>query len=380
MQTQVPNSDGSPARPSRSPYRAVIVLFACTFIFILLHGHTAVTADCHTSTVSRPLALPARGVRFGNSTQHDHGSYPAIAMNASGLVVEVDEPYGKLKAIEYRVGQVNGSSVTWGNRYEVPLDLNQGYRPSVALTKSGQVIIVWSYFPNRSNPNHLYYKVGQLDAKGGSNQQILWLTKTQFWDTGFNASVSVNDNGLIVGVHESGTGGNGLYYKIGEFANPPLSYHIKWTSREYGIKYTSGVNPRVAINNENQVVEVHQVQASENLLHYIRGTVSAPFRNIAFAGDQPRYQSNASTPTVALLDSGLVIEAHVENDKLGAMVGQLSGSDAIGVNWSSSVTFDPPVTDQLDPQVAAIGNRAILFTGGNYLKNNWGVFHHVALF
>ena len=79
-----------------------------------------------------------------------YGLYPKVAVNASGLAVEVEQLDGSIGKISYRIGQVGGSSVTWGDRYEVPIDPFTNlpaYRPSVAITKGGQVIIVGAILP-----------------------------------------------------------------------------------------------------------------------------------------------------------------------------------------------------------------------------------------
>ena len=92
----------------------------------------------------------------------------------------------------------------------------RAYRPSAAITKGGQVIIVWSTCAAGEQAKVCCgTEVGQVDPNGGANQRILRPTLPDTWDAGFNSSIAVNDNGLVVGVHESGTNGTGLYYRIG---------------------------------------------------------------------------------------------------------------------------------------------------------------------
>lgn len=268
------------------------------------------------------------------------------------------------------MGQINGSGVNWGKSYVVPLTFSSnhgGYFPAVALTKSGVVILAFQYYDGRRSPNQLYYMVGQLDPNGGSDQRILWLTAAQLYDRGNRVSLAVNDNGLIIGAHETGSGGNGLYYRIGQLPNPPQSYSIKWTTGETGIRYSGGVLPHITLNNQNQVLEVHQVQDNENLLHYIRGTISAPYSSVNFAKDQPRYDSNAANPTIALLDNGVAVEAHtvkVGKTRVDARWAQLNPSDPTKLNWGCYSPFTPTGDDRSYPQVATNGNTAIMVTFG----------------
>ncbi len=91
-------------------------------------------------------------------------------------------------------------------------------------------------------------------------------------------------------------------------------------------------------------------------------------------------RNNASEPTIALLDSGLVIESHMESGKLGGMVGQLNTTDSIKINWTCSLLFNPPVTNQERPELAAISNTAILVTVGNPYTNNSRLYSYVSKF
>jgi hypothetical protein len=70
----------------------------------------------------------------------------------------------------------------------------------------------------------------------------------------------------------------------------------------------------------------------------------------------------------------------MESGKLGGMVGQLSTTDSIKINWTCSLMFNPPVTDQERPELAAIGNTAILVTVGNPYTNNSRLYSYVSKF
>jgi hypothetical protein len=59
-----------------------------------------------------------------------------------------------------------------------------------------------------------------IDPNGGVDQSLTWLTKEIHWDAGFHARIAMNDNGLIVGVHETGHASTGMYYRVGHFTNP----------------------------------------------------------------------------------------------------------------------------------------------------------------
>lgn len=166
---------------------------------------------------------------------------------------------------------------------------------------------------------------------------------------------------MIVGVHEAGRGGDGIYYRVGHLRNPAGGdYTIQWDSGQWGIKYDMGANPRIAINNHNEVISVHQVP-NENLLHYRRGIVSEG--TIQFT-ESMRYDDYATDPSVALLDSGLVLEVHGNRPqgpnrfrRLMSRTGNLSRSDPARVEWADS--YENPLAAWDSPAIATNGTHAI---------------------
>jgi hypothetical protein len=207
--------------------------------------------------------------------------------------------------------------------------------PSVALSKEGYVIVVHSN-NNFKSGTDLYYRVGKINPDGDQNQSIAWLTDFVHWDAGFHAAIAINDRGVIVGVHEAGRGGTGLYYRVGHLRNPAGGdYTVQWDSTPWGVHYEDGINPSIAINNHNQVVEAHQV-TGETLLHYRRGNLTGGTINFA---ESRRYDNHAEQPAVALLDNGLVLEVH----SLGGLIsrtGWLSLSNSTDIEWSTPIKVD----------------------------------------
>jgi len=297
-----------------------------------------------------------QALQWSTAEQYDQGVDTSVTMHPSGLVLEVHQSHAVGNfGLWYRVGMVNGPSVTWGGSQS--LGATEGSWPNFAISKEGYVIFVRSSGQFKSG-SELRYQVGKIDPYGGINQSITWLHYGD-WDAGFHSSIAINDNGVIVGVHETGHSSTGLYYRVGHLTNPARGdYSITWDSGQYGIHYDDGINPHIALNNKNEVVEVHQV-TGESLLHYRRGTVSGG--TIHFAGSQ-RYDNDAVRPAVALLDSGLVVELHAGTY---ARTGQLSTTNSQLIDWSNSVkisnhegTFPP-------------GTYPAVATNGAYVLGTW---------
>jgi hypothetical protein len=184
----------------------------------------------------------------------------------------------------YRVGKqspLDKNYIVWGNSKKA--SDRYGYWPSVALSKEGLVIAVHSDLAFKT-ASEQFYRVGWINPNGDQNQSISWISEFIHWDGGYHTSIAINDNGLIVGVHESNAfSGTGLYYRVGRLRNSAYGdFTIAWTSGTAGVNYDDGINPHIAINNQNQVVEVHQV-TWEGLPHFLLSFLAAacPRRSLA---------------------------------------------------------------------------------------------------
>jgi len=298
---------------------------------------------------------------------YDTGFHTAVALHPSGLAVEVHESE-YTSALWYHIGKQSGMNLVWGDSKQTGVN---GYHPAVAITKEGYVIVVHANKNEKSDCN-LYYRVGWIDPYGNQNQSITWLTDFIFWDAGFNVSFSINDQGVIVGAHEAGGGGDGLYYRVGHFLNPVGGdFKIQWDSGPWGIRYDTGVNPGIAINSRNEVVQVHQVPG-ETLLHYRRGIVSGGAIQL---GESKRYDNYAQHPAVALLDSGMVLEVH----SLGGLIsrtGNLSASNPAEIEWHEPVKINESGHVKY-PALATNGAHAIE-THSDYFKVVYPLYYSVA--
>jgi hypothetical protein len=287
------------------------------------------------------------------------GIQPSVAAHHSGLVVSVFTSRNSLGPLVYRVGKLNGLEITWGNNFYTGLN---GYRPAVVISKAGDVLIVYSDRDYKAGA-FLLYRVGSLDPAGDEKQEITWRTSIKFWDYGYNAGIAVNNAGAIVGVHESGhDGGDGIYYRVGRFLNPAGDdFTIFWETGEWGIKYDTGVNPRIAVNDNDRVVSVHQVPG-ESLLHYRTGTLeqlAGVAIDIDFL-DSRRYDDSGLAPSIALLDNGRVLEVHKSGNgdlNLMSRTGQLNLSNASEIVWDLMIRS--PIRADNSPAIATNGTVAI---------------------
>jgi hypothetical protein len=304
---------------------------------------------------------PAQTLQWKTSAKYDDGIRSTVALNSSNLILEVHQAEGLYKFdLWYHVGRLVGGTVQWGKSQYIdvakePHTINTPVWPTVAVTKDNYVILLYSTGRYKSGSS-LRYSIGRLYPDGGVDQSIQWLLKDQIFDSGFHSSVAVNDNGVIAEVHESGSGGTGLYYRVGHMRNPDAGqFDIVWVSGSAGLYYDSGVNPHIAMNKAGNVVEMHQV-TGESLLHYRRGVLKG--NGINFYG-APRYSSNASNPAVALTDFALALAIDTGGGRLESSAGYLNPNDPNKVDWQS--------TQKVDYQ----GFNPGIATNGDYIIATW---------
>jgi len=315
--------------PSRSTRRPIWVAGCAIAVGVCL----SLSSQARGSELHAEAAAPSGcNPVFAAAIEYDKGVQTSVAAHPSGLFIEFHQTeLPGDETIYYRFGRSDGTRVVWGTSQKSGL---YGYWPSVAVNKEGCLLVVVSDSKYK-NGSRLDYRVGKIQPYGGNDQSLTWLTEKTFWDNGFHASVAINDEGVIAGVHETGHASTGLYYRVGHFIDPAAgNFAIYFDSGPWGRWYDDGINPHIALNNLNQIVEVHQVR-NENLLHYWRGTVENG--QIQLNGSR-RYHNDARQPAVALLDSGIVLEAHVDADKSAVIVtsGTLNADDPAQIDWAAS--------------------------------------------
>jgi len=110
---------------------------------------------------------------------------------------------------------------------------------------------------------------------------------------------------------------------------------------------------------------------NESLLHYRRGIVNG---GVIEFSDSRRYDNYAEHPAVALLDSGLVIEAHSKGGLI-TRIGRLSPANRWEIEWSEPIkqigdhpdTWGRPAWFVNNPSLGISGNEVLI----NYDIARW---------
>jgi len=322
------------------------------------------THGLHAQPSDPQIAVQAAGnpslttLDWTTPTKYDTGAEPALAMHSTGLIVEVHQSESSTNnSLWYHIGKLdrNTGKVSWGDSHTF---IPEGDWPAVTMTKEGYVIITYSdgFYNCCSN---LRYIVGTVDPNGDTKQLIKFKTNSKGtrFDTGYHDSISVNSLGVIVEAHQSGQGGDGIFWKVGRLTNPDAGdFSLFWVGRESGVRYDAGVDPKISINDNNDVIEVHGVKG-ESKLHYRRGKVYFN-QNIEFESDHPRLESQGSRANVVLLNNSSIIEVNRRSIGIVYRTGALNGSGR-GVTWSEPKPIDG-TKDHFAPAIAADATDACL--------------------
>lgn len=344
--------------PVKSTKWLVVGTFGVLWLFLL----------CHTVCAQRQLDW--QGERY-----YDAGNQTAVAvLPTGGLILEFHQSEHFNGGIWYHIGRLNnsGKQIVWSDSHSIDAS---GDWPAVTVTKEGYVILAFTPLRDQT----LRYWVGKINPSGSEGQTIDWKLTQQVYDSGFHPSLSVNSNGTMVEVHESGSGGKGIYYRIGHLQDPNAGqYNIVWDTGNYGTSYDNGINPHIAINDKNQVIEVHQVRG-ERKLHYHRGVVQT--NTINFEGSI-RYDDRAEQPAVTLTNDGTVVECSIHDRETFCRTGVLSPRNPTLVDWSGLVQIGgydyvnhfPAVSTNGKLTVATFDKSPTPWTSGERLYANLANF------
>lgn len=265
--------------------------------------------------------------QFGLAEKYDSGRSCSVANNTA-IAVEVHNSEAS-SDMWYHVGNINGATVQWGGSKSY----SNGYNPSIAINNNN--IVVEVHETSNIITNSMYCKVGSVNGNS-----IDWGDDSKY-DSGKQPSVAINDNGVVVEVHKS-QGANTLWYRVGQINGKK----IDWGDSH---KYDDGVNPSVSLNNNGVVVEVHKSQGG-NTLWYRVGQING--KSINWGGSH-QYQDGI-TPSVAITDDGTVIEIHESQGLTGLwqIAGQIIGDT---INWGGSSQFD----SGSNPEVSVSSNGKV---------------------
>jgi hypothetical protein len=240
------------------------------------------------------VILPSM-IDWSSLYQFDDGHEPRMAMNDANTVIEVHRSNNLIDttALWYHVGQMSSDgSIQWGDGHP----FNVGQEVAVAMNRRYAIEV----HTTSGNEGTLWYEVGSVDA---ASREVDWGNAYQY-DTGRNAAVAINNLNVVVEVHQASDRDTGLWYHVGRIVRrSDGSRGIAWGASHY---YGEGYYPSVAVNDNGDIVEVHD--ALSGGLDRTIGTVDVYSLSIEFSASIG-YDSG-TRPTIALRNDGTLAEIH----------------------------------------------------------------------
>ena len=251
--------------------KLTFILFALTFAILLSACKKDLLDDVQPNTSDQNKATAgyvAYDYRLNpNCLSTTKTGMPSVAINNNDQVVQVAVDGDGGVAYQTGIAGANGT-ITWSDAVNYD---SEGHAPYVALNDNKTVVeincVSGGVF---GSGDHLNYHVGRLSDDGKS----ISFGERQHFDNGVNPKIAINNNNIVIEVHKSQSN-FGLWYHVGIV--DPNSGTIAWGK---GTHFdNAGCYPAIALNNNNRVIEVHTSSVGGNL-YYRAGTVDPDSKTI----------------------------------------------------------------------------------------------------
>jgi hypothetical protein len=249
------------------------------------------------------LEATGHSVPWGPEKPYGKGRWPAVGLNDQGVVVAAHE--GQDKAPERlfcRTGSIVNGDIVWGPEEHYDM----GARPSVSVTAGGWVAEAHEYHPVPGF-SRLYCRCGRyVPAKN----EVVWSDKAPY-NTGWAPSICVTQEGFVAEVHQTGNSGGNLKYRTGSV--DARKSEINWGKSSR--KFASGYGPRVAVNNERWLMEIHE-KVTWRGYSYVTKTADVEASGVLDWRETDTFETaEFSHPTVCLNNSFRVMAVGQSRDR-----------------------------------------------------------------
>ena len=243
------------------------------------------------------------GIKWGHPSltaqpkkvQYGSGCNPQVALNDKDIVVEVhkgqflDRCFCRIGKVDSAAGMIDWYPSTY---------FNVGLHPVVAINNSSTVVAV---FQDNVFTKHLNYRVGHIR----NGKKIVWSLMKQSAQVrnAVTLSVDINDKDIVVLCYQNPL--NHIHYKVGKI----IHGSITWTPAN--IHKCTGFTPSISINDNNEVILIHQSLARRHLVSNVGvARWDDDFKGIAWSVEKNRHYGKGQFPSVSLNNNGQVVEVH----------------------------------------------------------------------
>ena len=283
-------------------YQPLKFRYAGKYPFMAVNNRNQVVVVFHHNVVINDMYYsvgqynPANGrILWGEEHWYDMGSYPRIAINDSGLVVEVHESPRKRKTW-YHVGMIHDDRIDWGPSYEI----GQGLHPAVALSNDDQIVIVEESGGRFFSPEGYYFfgKVNKID------KTILFSRKRELLvHSAREPSVTMKGKNIVVAfLHERN---RKLHIMLGRMDG----LVVAWAEYEF-LHFAVGTWPSVSLNENGVLVVCCQTHNRQVLCREGELRENDGMCHVQWSERAARQYEHGVYPTICLLEDNTLVEMH----------------------------------------------------------------------
>jgi len=262
-------------------------------------------------------------INWGPSTQWtgaDHNTIadsPSVSVSEDCIVAEAHS-YQDLLNNEIDDGSIwttigiadaAANSIAWGSSQQID---SHAYYPSISISRDGKTVVI--VYQHDLNGGALWYHVGTVDS---ANKSINW-GPGYYYTQGFTPSISMDELGNIIEVHNSYQNNTELWYVVGKLDAANLT--VNWGTT-IGFNSAEKFFPRVALSNANGTdagwaLVVFPGQSNSGDLWWDGGNLN-PTTLTATWDPSYKYQNSGAEPAFAFVYNRLMLEVHQSRYSLG---------------------------------------------------------------
>lgn len=241
---------------------------------------------------------------------------------------------------------------------------NSAVQPSIAMSGNNVVAI---YRQSGSTGTALYYQAGTISNSGalslGSKIGVPQKGNTGSTDNGETPTIAINNQGLVIEMHESNGPSSELWTHIGQQNGTAITWGDSQDSGH------SGDTPSVGLAYMNSHHVAVSVFESSGTIYCMIGTINSSSKTVSwsklgthFSGYNPRVAINNQRDVVVVFDNG--------SSTVYSLVGQLNSS-LDDISWASSAhSFDSAARGYAAVGLSDDGLVVTAYQGATYSPNS----------
>jgi hypothetical protein len=319
----------------------------------------AVNADGTVSVISEVAESIGSAVVFDSTAAVSNSACVFDSSNNKVIIVYESNASGTVK-MEYVVGTVSGSSISFGSVGEV-MSSNNRQIDAVFDTNSNRIVVV---FGNGNDSNHGYAIVGSL-----SGTTVTWGSATEFKNAEVrNPAITFDssNNKVVIAYRDQGNSGYGTSV-VGTVSNTSISFG---TDVVYSSRTAQDYTTLSFDTNANKVVVIYQDSGDTSYGRSNVGTVSGTSISwgavVIFTSSntwkwESTFDSSNNKVVAAYRDSG-------DANKSKAIVGTVSGTS---ISFGTPVVFSS-VESRFEIAFDSNANKVVIIDMTTYSSPNLG--------